>query len=95
MNFEKLFLGEDIPTAKLRLRKLEDKLKWVHRLIETNDLVQARFCLNQALIEINNLVDLSKEKQGKEQLIRLANELTEIGIDPLEVLGDKHANKQN
>lgn len=95
MIFEKLFLGEDIPTAKLRLRKLEDKLKWVNRLIETNDLVQARFCLNQALIEINNLVDLSKEKQGKEQLKRLADELAEIGIDPIEVLREKHGTEQS
>lgn len=95
MNFEKLFLKEDFVIAKRMLKKIGDKLACVPLLIEDNDLEQARSCLNHALIEVDNLVELKKEKRCKEQLERIAEELTGIGIDPIEVLRTKYETKQN
>ncbi|RFA36199.1 hypothetical protein CAI16_05245 [Virgibacillus dokdonensis] len=91
MDYEKLFSEEDIPEAKKRFARITNLLDWVSRYLKTSDLTLARDHLSEAFVEINNLVDLNKEKQGKEQLIRLADELSELGIDPLKVLGDKYA----
>ncbi|KNE19073.1 MULTISPECIES: hypothetical protein [Virgibacillus] len=95
MDFEKYFLAEDIADAKQEYVALTEMLHRVDNGLWRGDLKWMEENLCGALKRVRNMIDLSKEKQGKEQLIRLADELSELGIDPLKVLGDKNANRQN
>lgn len=93
MEFEKYFLVEDIADARKNYVALSELIARVNNGFRSSDLKWMEENLYDALAVVRNMIDLSKEKQGKEQLIRLADELSELGIDPLKVLGDKYANR--